>query len=46
MDYFRDDTDALVSRLSTVEGTKVPDANRTGSMRDSGVMNTYAWKGY
>ena len=39
-----DDVDAIVERLGT--NTKVPDAQRTGALKQSGIMNSYAWKGY
>ena len=35
----------MVDRL-TKDGQKVTDCNRTGSMREQGVVNTYAWKGW
>lgn len=43
----KDDVDAIVERLSTVtQDTKIPDSQRTGAMKQSGIMNSYAWKGY
>ncbi len=42
----KDDVDAIVERLQAKPDTKVPDAQRTGALKDSGVMNTHAWKGY
>ncbi|CAI8022838.1 hypothetical protein GBAR_LOCUS13367 [Geodia barretti] len=43
----KDDVDAIVERLSTVTANpKVPDAQRTGALKQSGIMNSYAWKGY
>ena len=43
----RDDVDAMVERLSAVPGEmKVPDSQRTGALKHSGIMNSYAWKGY
>lgn len=43
----KDEVDAIVERLSAVSSeTKVPDSQRTGAMKQSGIMNSYAWKGY
>lgn len=42
----KDDLDALVERLHGDRSRRVPDANRTGALKDAGIMNSYAWKGY
>lgn len=43
----KDDVDAIVERLSTVTpDTKIPDSKRTGALKQSGIMNSYAWTGY
>ena len=43
----KDDVDAIVERLGTVTAdTKIPESQRTGALKQSGIMNSYAWKGY
>lgn len=43
----KEDVDAIVERLSTVTpDTKIPESQRTGALQQSGIMNSYAWKGY
>ncbi len=42
----KDDVDAIVERLQSKQDTKVPDAKRTGALKDSGIMNSHAWRGY
>ena len=43
----KDDVDAIVERLSTISPeTRIPDSQRTGSLKQSGIMNSYAWTGY
>ena len=43
----KEDVDAMVERRSAVRpDTKVPDSQRTGALEHSGIMNSYAWKGY
>ena len=42
----KDDVDAIVERLSAAPDTKVPDSKRTGALKQSGIMNSYAWTGY
>lgn len=41
----KEDVDLLVERLSATP-QKVTDANRTGALKQSGIMNSYAWRGY
>ncbi|XP_065181543.1 uncharacterized protein LOC135812151 [Sycon ciliatum] len=42
-----EEVEALVDRLKqTSPGKAVCDSNRTGGMKESGVMNTFAWKGW
>ena len=37
----------MVERLSRpTSGKPVCDSNRTGALKESGVMNSFAWKGY
>jgi len=40
----KDDIDGVVDRLS--QGGRVPDSDRTGALKESGIMNSHAWKGY
>lgn len=41
------EVEMLVDRLTQPSSSKsVCDSNRTGSMKDMGVMNTFAWKGW
>ena len=42
----RDDVDAIVERLQANTSTKVPESNRTGALKDVGIMNSHAWRGY
>ena len=42
----KDDVDAIVDRLSAKSDTKIPDSDRTGALKKSGIMNSYAWTGY
>lgn len=42
----KDDVDAIVERLAATKDTKVPESNRTGALKQSGIMNSHAWKGY
>lgn len=41
-----EEIEKTVDRLTRDAGNKATDSNRTGSMRDQGVVNTYAWKGW
>ena len=41
-----EDIEKLVDRLTREGEKKTTDSNRTGSMREQGVVNTYAWKGW
>lgn len=40
----KDDIDGVVDRLS--QAGRVPDSDRTGALKESGIMNSHAWKGY
>lgn len=42
----KDDVDAIVERLTATPDAKVPESNRTGALKQSGIMNSYAWTGY
>ena len=42
----KDDVDAVVDRLSATKDDKPPESNRTGALKESGIMNSYAWRGY
>ena len=45
-DMGHEQIEKMVDRLTKDRRTKVTDCNRTGSMREQGVVNTYAWKGW
>ena len=45
-DMGSEEIEKMVDRLSRDGEKKATDCNRTGSMRDQGVVNTYAWKGW
>ena len=42
----KDDVDAIVERLRATSDSRIPDSNRTGALKGTGIMNSYAWKGY
>lgn len=41
-----DDIEKMVERLTKDGEKKATDRNRTGAMKEQGVVNTYAWKGW
>lgn len=45
-DMGSEEIEKMVDRLSRDGEKRATDRNRTGSMRDQGVVNTYAWKGW
>ena len=42
----KDDIDAIVERLSASSVKPPPDSDRTGALKHTGIMNSYAWKGW
>ncbi|XP_076465275.1 uncharacterized protein LOC143297020 [Babylonia areolata] len=45
----KDQFDAMMERLTTVEKEKIPDSDRrvnSSIYKDMGVVSSYAWKGY
>ena len=45
-DMGSEEIEKMLDRLTRNAEKKVTDSNRTGSMREQGVVNTYAWKGW
>lgn len=45
-DMSGEEIDKMVDRLSRNASEKATDRNRTGSMKQQGVVNTYMWKGW
>lgn len=41
-----EDIEEMVERLTKDGEKKATDRNRTGAMKEQGVVNTYAWKGW
>lgn len=41
-----EDIEKMVERLTKDGEKKATDRNRTGAMKEQGVVNTYAWKGW
>ena len=41
-----EEIEKMVDRLTRDADKKATDSNRTGAMREQGVVNTYAWKGW
>ena len=46
LDMNDDEIDRMVVRLTRGASDKATDQNRTGSMKEQGVVNTYMWKGW
>ena len=43
----KEEVDAMIERLSAVSGeTRIPESQRTGALKQTGIMNSFAWKGY
>ena len=43
----REEVEEVTQRLSSPRPEKSPpDSNRTGALKESGIMNSYAWKGW
>ena len=45
----KEEVDAITERLTSPTGKgqrPPPDSNRTGALKESGIQNSYAWKGY
>ena len=42
----KDGIEESVERLSSTKNARIPDSNRTGALKEAGIMNSYAWKGY
>ena len=42
----KDGVEESVERLSSTKNARIPDSNRTGALKEAGIMNSYAWKGY
>ncbi|EDO42141.1 predicted protein [Nematostella vectensis] len=45
-EFDEDDVEKVVERLTRNASQRATDANRTGAMKQQGVVNTYAWKGW
>jgi len=45
-DMGSEEIEKMVDRLTRNAEKKVTDSDRTGSMREQGVVNSYAWKGW
>lgn len=41
-----EDIESTVERLTTDAKNKATDSNRTGSMKEQGICNTYQWTGW